>query len=96
MAEFIRGALVKKPAERITNGRAYRRCSRRRGEAAGAVDRPAVARGRGPRALLRRPAQKVEAALAGLAADLYGVPGVQVSRGELAPLSIKPAGKPRA
>ncbi len=98
LAEFIRGALVKKPAERLTDWARIQALlapqSARPPELwTDPQAREAVVRVR----YSAGAAQKVEAALAGLAADLYGVPGVQVSRGELAPLQpMQPAGKPRA
>lgn len=95
LVEFIRGSLVKKPNERLTDWARIKALL----EPPGA--RKAIELCSDPQAseavvrvrYLPGAAQKVEEALAGLATDLQSVPGVQISRGDLKP--VQPDPKPR-
>ncbi|HEY3450161.1 MAG TPA: protein kinase [Myxococcales bacterium] len=95
LVEFIRGALIKKPSERLTDWARIRTLL----EPANARPTELWSDPQAHEAVVRvrfapGAAQKVEAALANLATDLQAVPGVQLSRGDLQP--VQPAGKPRA
>ncbi|MGC4123005.1 MAG: protein kinase [Myxococcales bacterium] len=96
LVEFIRGALIKKPNERLTDWARIRTLLEPPNARAAELWSDPQAH----EAILRvryapGAAQQVEAALAGLATDLEGVPGVQVARGDLKPVQPEPA-KPRS